>query len=276
MAKYKLSRLAKDYADRYKSFSDQLHNGWVHLLIQDELLRLATGVYENEEGYREKDVIKSPSPVNPERRKESRLKGKNIPGFIRRVQKKDIPESVFLNAVALFEAFVTDIAKLAYQAHPQRFLLREDKDSQTSSESAEKENIKLLKILIDSASREEAIERCVEERLRGIFYGKPTDVFEKNKLGFNLHIVMKDSCGKELTRYAEIAARRNVIVHNLGRIDQKYLREVPNTSFEARDEVEIDKHYLYEALHTLNVLAKRYVNQVAISTTVEHKPLPNI
>jgi len=230
----KLPALAVKYYDRYVRFSEQLHNAWIYFEVQSEILRLVESRCEDEE-YKNRIIVESTSPVNSHTRAPIHLPGKNLPGLITRTWRKEIPETILLNSVSLFEAFISDIAKLAYLSQPKRFLLKE-----TSEKVGDQENIKLLKILIDSDSRDDAIERYIEEKLRGIFYGNPMDVFKKNKLGFGLNKQMGEKCPIEIEIYAEVVARRNVVVHNLGKIDRKYVREVQSTTLTVGEVVSID------------------------------------
>ena len=270
-SRQKLPPLAVQYYERYVRFSEQLHNAWMYFEVQLEILQLVEQRCEDEE-YRAQIRVSSISPINSETRAPSRLRGSNLPGFIIRTHRKEIPETVLLNSVSLFEAFISDIAKLAYLSDPNRFLI---KNKNTENETvSNQENAKLLNILVESSSREEAIEQYVEEKLRGIFYGNPVDVFKKNKLGFGLDKRIGGNLTAELEIYAEIVARRNIIVHNLGKIDRKYIREVKDTTFSVGQIVNIDREYLFRSLHLINDLAKEYVLAVSLSTT--GKGLPSI
>lgn len=267
----KLSPLAKRYYEKYVRFSEQLHHGWVHFQLQAEVQRLLE-FHCHDEDYQQQVRIDFESPVNPERRQRSRLRGKNLPGLVERLSRREIPEGVFLNALGLFEAFVCDIAKEAYMALPDRFLRPKLLGGKAPGAATERENEKLLVMLLESTTREEALERYVEERLRGVFYGNPTEVFTKDKLRLGIAEDMKKYCATEMELYGEAVARRNVLVHNMGRVDRKYLREVPNSNLKCEERVQIDSTYLFEVLRTLNELAKRYVAFLGLSTTSNELP----
>ena len=260
--KKKLSPLAKDYYKRYVRFSEHMHNAWMHYAIQTNIIHIVEDFYTNEDA--ESVIFEHTSPINPERREISRVRVKNLPGMVRRAYQKEIPESVFLNSISLFEAFISDVAKAAYLDNPSEYLL---KKQQKDDNPTEEENIKLLRLLIESDTRESAIEKYIEEKLRGIFYGNPVDIFRKNKLHFNIHTKITRNSENELILYEEMTARRNVLVHNLGIVDRKYIRETESPLYNMGDTVEISADYLYTTLHTLNTIAKVYVNQVALRTT---------
>ena len=299
----KIHPLAVQFYERYVRFSEQLHNAWMYFEVQTEILRLVEESCQNEE-YKGKIQIASTSPINSEKRAPSHLRGGNLPGFITRNHRKEIPETVLLNSVSLFEAFVSDIAKLVYLVDPARLLATNPpptenetgRDYETAQllsmliNSTNKDEVlerykehrkgkgqkqpKLLNIIIASSSKEEALEHYIDEKLRGIFYGNPVDVFEKNKLGFDLHERMGKDCTEDLSIYAEIVARRNVIVHNLGRVDRKYIREIEGTTLNMGETINVDREYLFRSLHTINDLAKRYVTEISILIT--GKQLPSI
>lgn len=98
------------------------------------------------------------------------------------------------------------------------------------------------------------LERVIEEKVRSLFYGAPSDFFvkDKAKLGFGDHF-SKHFAGA-IAQYAEITARRNVLIHNDGRVDRKYLREVPGIALTLGQKVDVDAEYLRSTLTTLRGL----------------------
>lgn len=263
--KPKLDPMPSKLYERYVRFSENLHNAWMHYAVQDELIRIIEEKCQDN-SYKNNVCIQSLSPINPENRAPSRLRGEHLLRFIKRLHFKETPESVLLNSVSLFEAFVCDIAKIVYLNNPEKYLLYSDNGTIENSAN-NKENMKLLRTLIKSQSREEAIEKYVDEKLRGVFYGTPTDIFNKNKLRFDLPQKLTQAWRDEITIYAEVTSRRNVLVHNLGKIDEKYLREVTGTTVVLGETASVDTTYLHTALQTLNTLAKRYVVAVTFFDT---------
>ena len=71
-----------------------------------------------DEEYKADIRVESISPLNAEKLVPSRLRAANLVGLIKQNYHKQIPETVLLNSVSLFEAFVSDIAKVAYLAFP--------------------------------------------------------------------------------------------------------------------------------------------------------------
>jgi hypothetical protein len=55
--------------------------------------------------------------------------------------------------------------------------------------------------------------------------------------------------------------RRNVIVHNAGRINSRYIKEVPNENvnkLKIGDKVKINKDYLFKSINAMYTLARFY------------------
>lgn len=115
--------------------------------------------------------------------------------------------------------------------------------------------LKILEVIIGSTGRREIIDKLIEERVRSLFYGQPTDFFlkDKAKLGFGDHFATK--CAAAVDRYAEITARRNLLIHNDGRVDRKYLREVPSGTLKLGQKAIVDQEYLRQALLTVRGLS---------------------
>lgn len=101
----------------------------------------------------------------------------------------------------------------------------------SSNPSSEKEDLKIIDIVINSSTREEIIEKVAEEKIRGIFYGNPTDLFTKQKIKLDFGEFFPSNCSADLSFFSEVVARRNIAAHNAGRVDRKYLRENPTNPY---------------------------------------------
>jgi hypothetical protein len=90
----------------------------------------------------------------------------------------------------------------------------------------------------------------------------------KAAVGFGPHF--KDKQGPLLEALREITARRNVIIHNEGRIDRKYVFEV-STTLRLGQKVDIDETYLRRSLLVMKDLAADAAQLVA--KNIYKKPL---
>ena len=152
------------------------------------------------------------------------------------------PRATFLTCVAVFEQFHSDLCTRVFHDYPMK--MKTGVDDQEQSERQHK----LLDIILTSTDKDEMLQRIIEERARGIFYGNPIDffIFDKGKLEFGS--TFKTDYSDSMTRLAEVIARRNVYVHNDSRVDRKYLREVKGSSAKLGEKLDLPDEYLRPAL----------------------------
>jgi hypothetical protein len=157
------------------------------------------------------------------------------------------PQRSLISAVAQTESFLQYLYLRVLRDYPLRLL------SGTSVEQGAREE-KLLEIIISSTDKREMLERVIEEKVRSLFYGAPSDFFvkDKAKLGFGDHFSKHFTSA--IAQYAEITTRRNILIHNDGRVDRKYLREVPGTALTLGQKVGVDAAYLRSTLIILRGL----------------------
>ncbi|RDK07770.1 hypothetical protein [Cupriavidus lacunae] len=177
-------------------------------------------------------------------------------GAIDHLRRKSEPRTILLEAVAYFEDYLGWLTETVLLDDPS--LLKSD------APNSEKEEAKLINLIVGSSDREEIIERIVEEKVRGIFYGNPVDFFIKPKTKLRFQKYFETKCQTQLAQYAEITARRNVIAHNNGRVDRKYMREVANPIFKLNQTVSLSDSYLRESIGLLLCLAARATELVLI------------
>jgi len=174
-------------------------------------------------------------------------------GVISRQQTKIIGQRALLRAVSCTEDFLQKVTFRVYRDFEGKL--------ETPMETSDQQS-KLIKLIIDSSDRNEIIGRISEEKIRGIFYGNPSDFFEKDKARIGLNNYFKDNYKLALEEYKEVIARRNILTHNNGHVDRKYLREVRNTTFKLDEKVTITKAYLKESIFLLHGLSTIVLEQV--------------
>lgn len=170
-----------------------------------------------------------------------------IGGMAHHIIHKANPRRAIIDAVALFEGFCSKIASIIYKDYP-NILIGSENDIQHTHEE------KVLKTLINSDSKEEALEKIAEEKIRSIFYGNPVDFFLKDKARLGFGKYFRENLGDEIEQYRELVARRNIYIHNNGRVDRKYLREVTNSTFQHNNIAKIDDEYLSSSILLLQDL----------------------
>lgn len=233
---------------RFKAFDKEFRDIWESYCLVEMLAQ---------EGHRLlKEGKISPLSMNTLFGGTKRLPTKDTFGAIDRLRKKSEPRSILLEVVAHFEDYLGWLTETVLKDDPS--LLK------TDNPTSEREEMKFINLILDSADKSEIIDRIVEEKVRGIFYGSPVDFFikSKSKLRFNKYFETK--CISELEQYAEVTARRNIISHNSGKIDRKYLREVTNPKFKLGQTVPITSTYLLDSIQLLHSLASKATELVLV------------
>ncbi|OBU13993.1 hypothetical protein CTM88_09825 [Photobacterium aquimaris] len=153
-----------------------------------------------------------------------------------------------LESVLTFEDYISDLIEIVYLDYPQKLSVKDNDDSSVSGYQ------KLLKVILDSGSKDEIIDKVVEEKIRGIFYGNPLDVFEKDKAKLEFGTFFKDNCKEELKLFKSIIALRNIVAHNNGKVDRKYIREADKNATLGQT-VQIERQFLKDAIYNLSLLS---------------------
>jgi len=174
------------------------------------------------------------------------LSATDAAGAIDRYLVRTSPSHTLIQGIGYLELLFSDLATLVLRDYPGRL--------QSNSPSDDNRDRKLMSIILESVDRPEILDRIVEEKVRGITYGSPRDFFLKDSAGlrFSDHFSVKHQ--DDLGLYEELSARRNVWVHNDGRVDRKYLREVANSPFGLGHTASIPDNYLGDAMRLLRNL----------------------
>ncbi len=143
----------------------------------------------------------------------------------------------FIYLVALFDAFLTDVFVAVLVERPE----------------ALKSNKQLTydKIL-ELQQKGELIEFMARREINELSYKSIADQSDYYKAKFNIDLA--DS-GVELTALIEIRARRNLLVHNNGIVNDKYMETVKNTTYNLGESVEISFDYWNGCKKQLNSVA---------------------
>lgn len=136
--------------------------------------------------------------------------------------------------ITRFEEFVSNFLSDLYTMFPQKYL---DKQSITFSELSSS-NINDVKQLI--------VDRQLDATMRES-YKEWFKVFQSHKLSFNNY-------DDEMKMLDEIYARRNILVHNSGRVNESYLAAVKNSQHKLGEVLTVDKQYLADAFDAINIL----------------------
>lgn len=127
-----------------------------------------------------------------------------------------------METVLLVEDYIFDLISGVYLDYPKKLLSEENNENDVGNKSGYQ---KLVKLILDSRDHAEVIDKLVKEKIREIFYGNPVDVFLKDKAKLEFGSYFKDNHNAEIVKFKMIVAIRNLIAHNNGRVDRKFIRE---------------------------------------------------
>jgi len=239
-------------ATRFKNFSKELRDIWENYNI----IKFYTPLLHNSVKKKQFPSL-SFVPLFSRDRKNSKID--DTLGAFSSMVRKSSPRSAIIESVIAFEDFLSFVILSVYQDYPGKLL---SVNNDANNESASRQS-KLLKVIIESSDKEEIIDKLIEEKSRSIFYGNIVDFFLKDpaKLEFKDHFKgdLKNPIKKDL---AEILAKRNIIVHNNGKIDRKYIRETGCSPKDLGTKIQIDAAYLKHAIVTLQGIAAHTSGQV--------------
>ena len=188
---------------------------------------------------------------------------KDVLGITDRILKKTNQVRAFIDPVALTETYMQDLCEIVYKDFPERIL---GKDSNNQQLEQKESQIKLISLIVKSTSRDEILDTIIEEKIRGIFYGNPVDFYQKDKANIGIGDFFKNNHSKTINRLAEIIARRNIYVHNDGRVDSKYLREVENPIYALGKIATLSEEYVRENIFILRGFAATVTKRVVENT----------
>lgn len=180
--------------------------------------------------------------------KNKKLKKDDTYGAISHLLRKANPRRALVDAVSQFEHYLGLMTTIVYEDYPGKLY---GNGTINSGESRDK----MIKTIIESFDKNEIIQKIVEEKVRGIFYGNPIDLFIKDKAKLEFGSYFTEYYARPLADFAEIVARRNILIHNNGKVDRKYLREVNDSSFKIGQKVSLSGEYLRRAICVLSGLS---------------------
>lgn len=173
-------------------------------------------------------------------------------GIIENKLNSSLHKRTFIDGVMVTENYFKDIALEVYRDFPEKL--------RGMGNESEKRELKLMNVILDSFDKEEMLAKITEEKIRSLFYGNPLDFFKKDTAKLGLKKFFSSNHQSTLDKFTEIIARRNIYVHNDGRVDRKYHREVKNSTYSLGNKAIISDTYLRESLMILKGLGVLVAN----------------
>lgn len=136
--------------------------------------------------------------------------------------------------ITKFEEFIADVITYIYEKYPNKYL-----NHQTITFfEIESNGVDTIKNII--------VDREVDHIMR--------DSYMEWFALLADHKINLCCCSKELETLKELYARRNILVHNSGEVNDIYIKNVPNTSFELGDKLYAGDQYLRKAFETIKTI----------------------
>lgn len=179
------------------------------------------------------------------------LDSNNTLGALSSLSDKANYRRTLLEAVLVFEDYISDLISDVYTDYPMKLL---SDNNNADSEDSKAGYQKLLRLMLECSDKNEMIDRLIEEKVRGIFYGNPLDVFLKDKAKLEFGTYFKIHHKDDIDKLKKVIAVRNIIAHNNGKIDRKYIREADPQAQLGRV-LKIDKDFIKDSVYVLSLLA---------------------
>ena len=243
----------KKIATRFKHFIQDINTVWESYSVIEYYSNSLHNKVKN-------NIIELPSyttlTYNSDRK--TSLSKDRVYGTFSHISSLQNPRNSLISAMLIFEEYISNLVEMVYIDYPQKCLTQSDDKTEMTE--------KLSSIIMDSKDKDEIIERIIEEKIRGIFYGNMSDLFIKDRAKLELKDTFKGDNTILIEKLKEINARRNIYVHNGGKIDRKYVRETKKTDVKLNSVLKIDSPYLKEAINIMAQIAK--LTTVAIITNI--------
>ena len=136
--------------------------------------------------------------------------------------------------ITRFEEFISSLISEVYLLYPQKYL---DKQQISFSE-------------IENCGVDEVRKKIVYREVDALMRQSYTEWFKL----FESHGFKFDNCQEALEALKEIYARRNILVHNAGTVNEIYLKNVPNSSAKKGERLYATNTYLKSAFQTIRII----------------------
>lgn len=257
---YSVSKIAT----RYKNFQKEQRDIWESFCLIDFYVPKIKDAIKNEEF----PSLKIDRIWNSE---DKTLKKDLTYGALSSLAERGNYRRTLLEAVLIFENYITDLIQIVYLDYPGKL---NPNTKETNNDSDNKGYLKLLKLILESSDKSEIISKLVEEKIRGIFYGNPLDVFEKDKAKLEIGTYFKNNHVSELNELRKIIAVRNIIAHNNGVIDRKYIRESDKNA-KLGNKIKIERDFLKKSIYILSLFSL-HTSRIIVENIYKEKAEGNL
>jgi hypothetical protein len=242
---------------RYRAYVRQLNELWEGYEILRAVFPIA------------RPAIKAGASVTfrsiPQPNNSKRLSVNDAMGVISRYETLTAPAQTLVQAISLFEQLLADIALRVWVDYPAEVY----RSNLTVSEDRWQAN--LLQIILESSDREEIMERLARSRIQTIGLGNVVEILTRDALRLRVAAHFETGHDDLVETLKEASARRNLWVHNDGRVDRRYRNAVPASTLRLGARAAVDTDYLLGALAAVRTLGS-CVAYMAVTANYHRKP----
>lgn len=150
--------------------------------------------------------------------------------------------NILIMLVTKFEEYIADLFRELYCLFPEKYL---NKETILFSDIQDKGLVQI---------KEEILDRVIDETMRESY----TTWFKT----LESHGMKFSSCEKELKELKEIYARRNIIVHNSGIVNDIYLKNIPDSPASKGEKLIPDSQYIQHAFYIISFIVYKIMIEV--------------
>lgn len=154
-------------------------------------------------------------------------------------------EQLLVQVVSIIEAYLDDILRYIYNKELGRKSFIKESKSMDKRMSYKK--------ILDFKSLEELHQLIVEETIGEYQRWDERIKFFNDRKKLNIKF---DESGFKVKDLKKLTARRNIIIHRKGIVDQKYLADTKDKTYKIGDEIKIDQGYISNTLDGIEKLAE--------------------
>lgn len=231
---------AANIKKNYKKFNFHIQHLWDAFYAIDQGMLLSRKIIKKERS----PVLKIPVF---EERKFKKFTVNTQCGLVEHILKVRNPRIGLFEIISIFEQYLSEILTTVYINFPGKLI---------SNNSNGESETKYLGVILKYDNKEEMIEKIAEEKVRNLMYASMREILVKDRGKLEIgDLFSKDK--KLINEFVELCARRNLFVHNEGRVNKIYLDSVPWSSLKIGEMIKLDKEYISSGIKIVEKISKK-------------------
>ncbi len=252
-----MTKNINDNQDWLHGIVKDVENKWLSLYrsISEEVLELE--IFTRDYDYMAKSTILNGHKLLASLKKEAPLFAIKQEEFINRLEKDNIEHSQLISRLSV--VYLVSILEACLRDTVRSLLL-------INKNPLKNEHRKLnTKEIIEFGNIDNLIHSLIDDELYGFSKRSFKQQADYLKNHFDIDLFKSNV---DVVRIDELKATRNLIIHNKGLVDQRYLDTVSKSSFELNDIRTIDSEYLASSINNVKQII-RFINKQGFSKSLD-------